>query len=71
MSSGEHLEMMGRVIGIERDKFKVQIENSETIIKAQIAGKLRLNKIRIILGDVVVVKVSQYDLTHGIISERR
>jgi translation initiation factor IF-1 len=41
-----------------------------TTIRAKLAGKLRLHRIRVIPGDDVVVRVSPYDLTHGIITYR-
>lgn len=44
--------------------FKVQLENGH-IITAHISGKLRLNYIRIIPGDKVLIEMSPYDLTKG------
>ena len=45
-------------------KFRVVLEGGQTII-AYLAGKLRINKIRIIGGDKVRVEFSPYDLTKG------
>ena len=44
--------------------FKVKLPNGH-IITAHISGKLRLNNIRVLLGDKVTVEVSVYDLTKG------
>jgi len=44
--------------------FKVQLENKH-IITAHISGKLRMNFIRIIPGDKVLIEMSPYDLTKG------
>ena len=44
--------------------FKVRLENDQ-VIKAHISGKMRVNRIRILLGDKVKVELSPYDLTHG------
>ena len=44
--------------------FKVELENKH-IITAHISGKLRMNFIRIIPGDKVLVEMSPYDLTKG------
>ncbi len=49
--------------------FKVRLENNQ-IIKAHISGKMRVNRIRILLGDKVKVELSPYDLTCGRITYR-
>lgn len=49
--------------------FRVQIESGQ-IILAHIAGKLRVNKIRILPGDKVIVEVTPYDLTRGRVIRR-
>lgn len=50
-------------------KFRVILEGGQTII-AYLAGKLRINKIRIIGGDKVRVEFSPYDLTKGRVTYR-
>ena len=50
--------------------FKVQLDNSEHIVLAAISGKMRKNRIRILLGDRVSVEMSPYDLTRGRITYR-
>ncbi|CCY46381.1 translation initiation factor IF-1 [Firmicutes bacterium CAG:822] len=49
--------------------FKVRLENNH-VIKAHISGKMRLHRIRILLGDKVKVELSPYDLTCGRITYR-
>ncbi len=49
--------------------FKVKLENNQ-VIKAHISGKMRMNRIRILLGDKVKVELSPYDLTCGRITYR-
>ena len=44
--------------------FKVELEGGH-IIEAHVSGKMRVNNIRILPGDTVVVELSPYDLTHG------
>jgi translation initiation factor IF-1 len=44
--------------------FRVRLEN-EHIIVATISGKMRMNYIRILPGDLVAVEMSPYDLTRG------
>lgn len=50
--------------------FKVKT-NMGTIVLAGLSGKLRLNKIRLLPGDNVVVEVSPYDTTRGRIVWRK
>ena len=50
--------------------FKVQLEGSDHIVLAQISGKMRKNRIRILVGDRVAVEMSPYDLTRGRITYR-
>ena len=49
--------------------FKVQLE-TEQVILGHISGKMRQNKIRIILGDDVEIEMSIYDLSRGRITKR-
>ena len=50
--------------------FKVRIDGSDHIVLAQISGKMRKNRIRILVGDRVAVEMSPYDLTRGRITYR-
>ena len=50
--------------------FKVKT-NMGTMVLATLSGKLRLNKIRLLPGDNVVVEVSPYDTTKGRVVWRR
>ena len=64
------IELEGKVVEtLPNAVFRVQIE-SGAIILAHIAGKLRVNKIRILPGDKVVVEVTPYDLTRGRVIRR-
>ncbi len=44
--------------------FNVILSNGVTII-AHVSGKIRMNYIRILPGDKVMVEISPYDLTRG------
>lgn len=44
--------------------FKVTLENGHEVL-AHLSGKLRMNFIRIMPGDEVIVEVSAYDLSRG------
>ena len=50
--------------------FKVQLENTDHVVLAVISGKMRKNRIRILVGDRVSVEKSPYDLTRGRITYR-
>ena len=49
--------------------FKVKLENDHEVL-ATIAGKMRMNYIRIMPGDKVALEMSPYDLTRGRITYR-
>ena len=49
--------------------FKVELENGHSVLW-NISGKIRMNYIRILPGDRVVVELSPYDLTRGRITYR-
>ena len=49
--------------------FKVELENGHPVL-CNISGKIRMNYIRILPGDRVVVELSPYDLTRGRITYR-
>lgn len=49
--------------------FRVKLESGQSII-AHLSGKMRMNKIRLSLGDQVKVEMTPYDLTKGRITLR-
>lgn len=49
--------------------FSVELENGHSVL-CNISGKIRMNYIRILPGDRVVVELSPYDLTRGRITYR-
>jgi len=50
--------------------FKVKLPNGH-IVTATISGKLRMNYIKILVGDTVTVEVSPYDISRGRITWRK
>lgn len=40
--------------------FRVKIDNSEEEKLAYLAGKMRMNRIRVLIGDRVIVELDQY-----------
>ena len=64
------IEFEGHVVDVlPNQTFKVQLENDYEVV-CYTGGRLRKNKIRIILGDRVRVEMTPYDLTKGRISYR-
>ena len=52
-------------------QFRVQIENFERPILANLSGRMRQNNIKVLEGDTVEMEFSPYDLTRGRITRRR
>ncbi|MGD9538589.1 MAG: translation initiation factor IF-1 [Alphaproteobacteria bacterium] len=44
--------------------FKVKLENGHVVL-AHTSGKMRKNRIRVLVGDKVTVEMTAYDLTKG------
>lgn len=49
--------------------FRVELENGHQVL-AHVSGKMRMNFIRILRGDKVILELSPYDLTKGRIIRR-
>lgn len=70
MSKEETISVEGKVLDIlPGGKFTVQLTNNHTI-EAHVSGKIRVNNIRILPGDSVVIEMSPYDLKRGRITYR-
>ena len=64
------IEMEGTIKEpIPNAMFRVELENGHEVL-AHISGKMRMNYIRILKGDRVLVELSPYDLTRGRITYR-
>lgn len=71
MAKEETLKMNGTVIDVlPNAMFRVQIEGIERPVMGVISGKMRMNNIKILLGDSVDIEFSAYDLTKGRITRR-
>jgi translation initiation factor IF-1 len=70
MAKQSSIELDGIVVeALGNAIFRVQLENGH-VITAHIAGKMRLNYIKILPGDKVQVEMSPYDLSKGRITFR-
>ena len=71
MAKDDVIEMEGKVLEIiPGGQFKVELANKH-IVTAHVSGKIRMNYIRILPGDTVLVELSVYDLTRGRITYRK
>jgi translation initiation factor IF-1 len=65
LSKDDVIEVEGTVLEkLPNAMFQVELENGHKIL-AHISGKLRMNFIRILPGDKVLVEMSPYDLAKG------
>lgn len=63
MSKEDVIEMQGKVVEVlPNTTFKVKLENNHVVL-GHISGKMKMNYIRILLGDKVKVEMSPYDLS--------
>ncbi len=64
------IKMDGTIIEtLPNAMFRVRLENNHEII-AHVSGKMRMNFIKILVGDKITVELSPYDLTKGRITYR-
>ncbi|MDJ1288790.1 MAG: translation initiation factor IF-1, partial [Candidatus Midichloria mitochondrii] len=63
MSKDDLIQFTGTVLELlPNATFRVKLENDHVII-AHTSGRMRKNRIRILLGDKVMVEMTPYDLT--------
>jgi translation initiation factor IF-1 len=71
VSREDAIRVEGTVVEVlPNTMFRVALPNGHRIL-AHISGKMRLNFIRILPGDKVVVEMSPYDLSRGCITYRQ
>ena len=70
MAKQEAIEVEGLVTEVLPDqKFRVKLQNDH-IVLAYAAGKMSKFRIRVLVGDMVTLELSPYDLTRGRITYR-
>lgn len=76
MAKEEEIELEGVVRDSQKDNFIVELtdatsqDGDKMRVTAYLAGKLRKNQIKVVIGDRVKVSVSPYDLSRGRITYR-
>ena len=70
MAKQEAIEVEGLVTEVLPDqKFRVRLQNDH-IVLAYAAGKMSKFRIRVLVGDMVTLELSPYDMTRGRITYR-
>ncbi len=70
MAKEELLEMRGKVVELlPNAMFRVELENGHEVL-GHTAGKMRKNRIRVLVGDEVLCELTPYDLTKARITYR-
>lgn len=70
MSKDGLLEVDGKCLEVlPNQMYKIELENGHKII-AYASGKMKKNKIRVLMGDSVKVEMSPYDLSKGRVTFR-
>ena len=70
MAKKEAIEVESQVNeALPNGRFRVEVPNEHEIL-AHVSGKIRMNFIRVLPGDRVLVELSPYDLTRGRITYR-
>lgn len=71
MSKDNVFELRGRVLEVlPNSMFRVQLEENDHVLLAYSSGKIKQNRIKILMGDLVTVEVSGYDLSKGRVTYR-
>jgi len=65
MAKKDAIRLQAKVVeALPNAMFRVELENGHKVL-AHVSGKMRMNFIRILPGDLVTVEMSPYDLTRG------
>lgn len=71
MAKEDVVRMHGEVIDVlPNAMFRIKLETNNLVL-GHISGKMRQNDIKILLGDLVEIEMSPYDLSKGRIVRRK
>lgn len=71
MAKEEAIKVEGKVVdSLPNAQFKIEL-NGKVFVIAMVCGKMRKNNIKVLIGDLVEVELSPYDLTKGRIVKRK
>ena len=70
MSKDDLIDVQGTVIAVHSGGlYRVSVDSGHEVL-AQLSGRMRRFRIKVVPGDRVTIAVSPYDLTHGFIVYR-
>jgi len=71
MSKDSYITIKGSVIEVlPGSRYRVEFEENKHIVLAYLSGKMRQNRIKVVMGDIVDVEVNINDIDKGRISYR-
>jgi translation initiation factor IF-1 len=72
LSKEDVIKMEGAIVEVlPNTMYRVQIENFERPVLANLSGRMRQNNIKVLMGDTVELEFSPYDLNRGRITRRK
>ncbi len=67
----EEFTVKGNVTAVlPRGEFKVKLVDNDVVVHCRPSGKMRKFYIKMVEGDQVLVRMTPYDLTKGVITQR-
>lgn len=70
MTKNDSIEITGKVIEVLPDsKYRVELESGHLVL-GYLSGRMKQNRIQVIIGDSVLVELTPYDLTRGRVVRR-
>lgn len=64
MNNRDKIEFEGEVVDSCKGKFLVKV-NDNLKVMCTLSGKIRMNSVKILVGDKVKIEVSEYDTSQG------
>ena len=66
----DSIELEGKVIeNLPNAVFRVQLDSGQVVL-GHLSGKMRVNMIKVLPGDRVIIEMTPYDLTRGRVIRR-
>lgn len=69
LTRDDKMELNGIVVETNKGVFKVQV-NDNHFVNCKLSGRMKINEIKVIVQDNVIIEVSPYDMTVGRIIKR-
>jgi len=71
MAKQETITVKGTILeALSNAMFRIKLHDADKEVISLASGKIRMNRIRLVVGDLVEVEFSPYDLDKGRISRR-